>query len=160
MAFAGKLTANGYAVRMAIPFRSLRFVNTPGQSWGVALGRVIPSDNEESYWPYITKRLNGFVPQFATVTGLNDISPGRNMQVIPYGITTRARFLDTGDGVPDIQSRSEFRGGLDSKLVLNDTYTVDAAIQPDFSQVESDEPQVTVNQRFEVFPGAPPFPRT
>jgi hypothetical protein len=154
----GQLTADGYAVRMTIPFRSLRFANTPGEGWGVALGRFIPSNNEEAYWPYITKRVNGIVPQFATVSGFGDIAPARNVQVIPYGITTRARFLDTEDGAPEFQNRNEFRGGLDSKIVLHDTYTIDAAVQPDFSQVESDEPQVTINQRFEVFyPERRPF---
>ena len=154
----GHLTPDGYTVRMAIPFRSLRFANTPGRSWGVALGRVIPRDNEESYWPYITKRVNGLVPQFATVSGLSDIASGRNVQLIPYGMSTRARFLDTGAAPPEFERRNEFRGGLDSKVVLHDTYTIDTAIQPDFSQVESDEPQVTINQRFEVYyPERRPF---
>jgi len=154
----GHLTPEGYTVRMAIPFRSLRFADTPGRSWGVALGRAIPRHNEESYWPTITKRLNGLVPQFATVTGLSGIASGRNAQLIPYGISTRARFLDTGGEPPGFEHRNELRGGLDSKLVLHDTYTIDAAIQPDFSQVESDEPQVTINQRFEVyFPERRPF---
>jgi hypothetical protein len=155
---AGQLTPTGYTVSLAIPFKSLRFPSVSNPPWRVALGRIIPTRNEEAYWPTITKRLNGFVPQFATVTGLGGISPGRNVQLIPYGISTRARFLDTGDGAPEFLERSEFRGGLDSKVVLHDTYTVDAALQPDFSQVEADEPQVTINQRFEVyFPERRPF---
>ena len=154
----GRLTPEGYTVRMAIPFRSLRFAHTPDQSWGIALGRVLPADNEESWWPYITKRVNGLVPQFASVNGLSGPASGWDVQVVPYGMSTRARFLDTDRGEPAILSRSELRGGLDSKLVMNDTYTIDAAVQPDYSQVESDEPQVTINQRFEVyFPERRPF---
>ena len=48
--------------------------------------------------------------------------------------------------------------GLDAKAVLKDKFVLDATANPDFSQIESDEPQVTVNQRFEVqFPEKRPF---
>src|SRR5213596_2457672 len=89
-----RLTPDGYVVRIAIPFRSLRFPRTPTQTWGIALGRFIRRNNEESYWPYITKRMAGFVPQLATLEGLLDISPGRNLQMIPYGAFASARFLE------------------------------------------------------------------
>src|SRR6266566_2433528 len=63
----GRVTADGYVLRFAIPFRSLRFPRTPAQRWGIALARYIRRNNEESYWPYITKRLAGLVPQFGTL---------------------------------------------------------------------------------------------
>src|SRR5207302_513762 len=51
-----------------------------------------------------------------------------------------------------------FRGGFDSKIVMRNAFTLDLAVNPDFSQVESDEPQVTINKRFEVFfPEKRPF---
>jgi hypothetical protein len=154
----GKLTPTGYVVRITIPFRSLRFSNTRSQTWRVGLGRLIQRNNEEDYWPYITKRLNGLVPQLGAAQGLEGISPGRNVQLIPYGMSTRARFLDMGTNLPRWEDDREFRGGLDGKLVFHDAYTLDAALNPDFSQVESDEPQVTINQRFEVFfPERRPF---
>ena len=154
----GKLTPQGYVVRMTIPFRSLRFDNRRAQTWGIALGRIIQRRNEESYWPYITKRVHGFVPQFAAARGLEGISPGQNVQLIPYGISTRSRFLDMESKLPGFRNRDELRGGLDSKLVLHDQFALDVALNPDFSQVESDEPQVTINQRYEVtFPERRPF---
>src|SRR5206468_5736040 len=56
------------------------------------------------------------------------------------------------------RSDTEARVGLDAKLVVRDAITVDATVNPDFSQVESDDPQVTVNERFEVFfPEKRPF---
>jgi len=63
----GRLTPNGYVVRIAIPFRSLRFPSTPTQTWGIALVRYIRRTNEEASWPLVTKRLAGFVPQFGTL---------------------------------------------------------------------------------------------
>src|SRR5205807_4062309 len=60
--------------------------------------------------------------------------------------------------VPSFQSKSTFRAGLDAKAVIHDSLTLDVALNPDFSQVESDDPQVTVNQRYEVqFPEKRPF---
>src|SRR5438093_4863873 len=152
----GYLTPEGYVVRFAIPFRSLRFARGTAQSWGIALGRFIRRNNEESYWPYITKRLAGFVPQFATLEGLEDIVPGRNLRLNPYSAFTGARFLDAG--VPAFRRESEPRIGLDAKAVLGGALTLDGTVNPDFSQVESDQPQVTINERFEVFyPEKRPF---
>jgi hypothetical protein len=155
----GKLTDTGYVVRMRIPFKSLRFSSTAEQSWGIALGRIIQRNNEESYWPYITKRVQGFVQQFGRARGLENISPGRNVQFIPYGISTGARYLDgEAPGGPSFTRQGEVRSGLDSKVVVRDAFAFDLALNPDFSQVESDEPQVTINQRFEVFfPERRPF---
>ena len=152
----GRLTADGYVVRFAIPFRSLRFAKAPVQSWGIALARFVRRSNEEAYWPLVTKRLAGFVPQFGVLEQLRDISPGRNVQAIPYGAFTGARFLDTE--VPAFRHASDRRLGLDLKTVVRDAVTLDGTVNPDFSQVESDEPQVTINERFEVFfPEKRPF---
>src|SRR5436190_8131451 len=155
----GTLTDSGYVVRIQIPFKSLRFSSAPEQTWGIALGRIIQRNNEESYWPYITRRVQGFVQQFARATGLRNISPGRNLQFIPYGMATAARYLEADSPAgAAFSAQRELHGGLDSKIVLRDAFALDLALNPDFSQVESDEPQVTINQRFEVyFPERRPF---
>jgi Domain of unknown function (DUF5916) len=152
----GRLTPFGYIVWMAVPFKSLRFPAGADQTWGLALGRIIPRANETSFWPQITRRVAGFIQQFATLEGLERISPGRNIQLIPYGAFAGARFRDLERTA--LQSDVDIRIGLDAKLVVKDAFTVDMALNPDFSQVESDEPQVTINQRFEVFfPERRPF---
>jgi hypothetical protein len=155
----GRLTPTGYVVWMAIPFKSLRFSTQSPQTWGILLGRSIHRKNEISYWPFLTRRVEGFASQFGTLEGLENISPGRNMQFIPYGMLAPSRFLDqSAAGGPNFRTKVETRAGLDGKIVLKDAITMDLAINPDFSQVESDEPQVTVNQRFEVFfPEKRPF---
>src|ERR1019366_8143500 len=102
---------------------------------------------------------NGTHPQLAEMTGLENISPGRNLQLIPYAAFSRSHFLDQPDfGVPAFCGKREFPPGLDAKAVIHDPLTVDVSFNPDFSQVESDDPAVTVNQRFEVFfPEKRPF---
>jgi hypothetical protein len=151
----GRLTDSGYVVLIAVPFKSLRFpVKAGSQEWGVSLLREIRSNSESDYWPGSTQRVNGFIAQFAVADGVADVSPGRNIQLIPYGTFTGARLLE-GDGY---QRSNEGRAGIDVKLVPRDAVTLDFTLNPDFSQVESDEPQVTVNQRFEVFfPEKRPF---
>jgi len=155
-----KITPDGYVVLITIPFKTLRFPNTPVQRWGIMLGRFINRNSEFSMWPYITRRkLPQFVGQFGHMDGLENISPGRNIQIIPYAMTSGSHYLDQTPGVPPhLVTEPNFRAGLDAKLVIKDALTLDATLNPDFSQVESDEPQVTVNQRYEVqFPEKRPF---
>jgi hypothetical protein len=156
----GQLTPEGYIVWMAIPFKSLRFHPINEQSWGIILYRGIVRENENAFWPEVSQRFEGRLGQAATLSGLEGISPGRNIQIIPYGLLNSFRDLDARDpGDPHFENRG-IGGtfGLDSKVVLNDSMVLDLTANPDFSQVESDEPQVTVNQRFAVyFPEKRPF---
>ncbi len=156
----GKLTARGYVVLMSIPFKSLRFPSASEQNWGLVILRHIPRSNEWSYWPRVSSRIDGRLNQSARLTGMQNISPGRNFQLIPYGSFRFFRALDTREeNAPRfVGRRAEFDGGLDAKFVVKDSFVVDLALNPDFSQVESDEPQLTTNQRFEVFfPEKRPF---
>ncbi len=159
----GRLTADGYMVFFSIPFKSLRFSRAPQQTWGIALYRVVLRKSEYDYWPYITQRVEGITQQFEPVGGLEHVSPGRNMQFIPYGLLAGDHFLNqptlTSLGPPPSYEHAfEHRAGLDAKFVAKDALTFDVTLNPDFSQVETDDPQVTVNQRFAVlFPEKRPF---
>jgi hypothetical protein len=156
----GKVTPEGYVVWMAIPFKSLRFSPQQQQTWGLILYRGILRENEDAFWPEISRRVEGRLGQAATANGLERISPGRNMQFIPYGVLRSFHALDTRDPLTPTfdNSPAEFRGGLDAKFILHDNLVLDVTANPDFSQVESDEPQITVNQRFQVyFPEKRPF---
>ncbi len=154
---AGKVTDRGFVVWFAIPFRSLRFTSADPQTWGILLNRGIPRSNEDAFWPPYSSRIQGRLNQEGTATGLQKISPGRNIQLIPYGIARSFREVDANNPSDVFYSRRTAFGqmGLDAKLVLKDKFVIDATANPDFSQIESDQPQVTVNQRFEVF-----FPET
>jgi hypothetical protein len=155
-----QLTPQGYVVWIAIPFRSLRFHPAAGATWGITLTRYAAAKDEEAWWPHVSAKISGRLNQEATLGGLENISPGRSMQFIPYGAFRSFRGLDTRDPAqPRFRSRlADMKAGLDSKFVFRDSLVVDATVNPDFAQVESDEPQNTVNQRFEVFfPEKRPF---
>jgi hypothetical protein len=152
----GRLTAEGYVVLIAVPFASLRHTDAKAQTWGVALARFIPRLNEGAFWPYITSRVEGFAQQFAALEGIESVSPERNWQVIPYGAFAGARYFDPL--ALDFRRSRAARYGYDAKLVLRDSFTLDLTLRPDFSEVETDEPQVTVNQRFSLlYPEKRPF---
>ncbi|HEX6973775.1 MAG TPA: carbohydrate binding family 9 domain-containing protein, partial [Vicinamibacterales bacterium] len=119
----GRRTDFGFVVRMAIPFKSLRFASAPEQEWGIAFARAIRRNNETSFWPYLTRRIASIAQQLATARGVRDISPGRNMQVIPYGAFAGARFLD--EERPAFVTDTEGRAGLDGKFVIKDAFTLD-----------------------------------
>lgn len=152
----GRVTADGFVVLMAIPFKTLRFSADAVQNWRLAVGRTIARRSESAYWPHISRRVNGFVRQMAAVDGIRLISPGRNVQVTPYGAFARARSFDEGTLA---NTRSESRhAGVDAKVVVRNSVTIDTAVNPEFSEVESDDPMVDVNQRFELFrPEKRPF---
>lgn len=154
----GAVTPTGYVTFFAIPFKVLRFPVTPdgNQSWGFALMRGMTEKDEQDFWPGISNNRVGFVSQFGVVDGIQDVSPGRNAQIIPYATFTGARVLNSAP--PGYDTSTEGRAGLDTKFVAHDALTFDLTLNPDFSQIESDDPQVTVNQRFEVFfPEKRPF---
>jgi hypothetical protein len=156
----GKVTNRGFVVWMAIPFKSLRFPSTKQQEWGIILYRGIYRNNEDSFWPFINHKIQGRLGQEASLYGLEGISPGRDIELIPYGIMRGFRSLDTVDPYNPFFNGATAQGqtGLDAKFVLRDHFVLDMTANPDFSQVESEDPQITVNQRFEVyFPEKRPF---
>jgi hypothetical protein len=156
----GKVTNRGFVVWMEIPFKSLRFPATKVQEWGVILYRGITRKTEDSFWPHITFKVEGRLGQAATLDGLEGISPGRDIELIPYGLMRGFRALDTRDFQNPYFQKATAQGaaGMDAKFVIRDHFTIDATAHPDFSQVESEDPQITVNQRYAVyFPEKRPF---
>ncbi len=156
----GKVTSHGFVVWMAIPFKSLRFPAAKDQEWGIILYRGIIRKDEEAFWPQISYKVQGRLGQAATLRGLEGISPGRDIELIPYGILRGFQALDQRDPYNPYFQHAEAQGqpGMDAKFVIHDHFVVDVTANPDFSQVESEDPQITVNQRFEVyFPEKRPF---
>ncbi|OGT72103.1 MAG: hypothetical protein A3H44_07590 [Gammaproteobacteria bacterium RIFCSPLOWO2_02_FULL_57_10] len=155
----GEVNDQGYMVRIAVPLRGLRFPETAEQQWRVQVGRQIPRITEESFWPPYSITRDGRLNQAALLNGIRNVSPGSNTQIIPFMF---ARSVDSvnpsAPGGPAFERDTEYDLGVDAKFVFNDAWVLDLTLNPDFSQVESDEPQVTVNERFEVqYPERRPF---
>lgn len=156
----GQLTPHGYVAMITIPFKSLRFPAKPVQDWGIILNRAIPRTSENTFWPRISSRNNSRLSQSAIIRGLELNVRQSHFQLIPYGTFRSYRTLqsDPDAGYGFVTDRADPDAGIDGKMVWRNSLVFDATFNPDFSQVESDSPQVTVNQRFEVFfPEKRPF---
>src|SRR5207342_1512366 len=108
--------------KMSIPFRSLRFASTDPQTWGILLNRDITRNNEQSFWPQYSSRIEGRLNQAGEAAGLENISPGHNFQLIPYGLFRSFRDLDLRDvDHPKFTQRDAYgQIGLDAKAVVKD----------------------------------------
>jgi hypothetical protein len=148
-----KRNERGYIAYLAVPFRSMRFPTTPIQEWGILLNRYIARTREDTFWPRYTQRIQGRTNQMGTLTGIGEIASGKNFQIVPYFAFVNSKLLESNPGSPTKFESvdAHLRGGMDLKSVWRDKLTFDLTANPDFSQVESDDPQVLVNQRFEVF---------
>jgi hypothetical protein len=148
-----KRTPRGYIAFIAVPFRSMRFPTVPVQEWGILLNRFIARTREDTFWPRYTQRIQGRTNQMGKLNGLEQISSGKNLQIVPYTAFVNSKLLETNPDMPSVfKTRdADVRAGMDLKYVWRDKLTLDLTANPDFSQVESDDAQVLVNQRFEVF---------
>jgi hypothetical protein len=155
----GRVTPGGWMALIAIPFRSLRF-RRDGAAWGVVLGRNFPRNSETDNWPRIAANVSGTLSQEGTLHGIQGVTGSHNLQLNPYVLAQNERSLsDIDPSHPFFSSRHvEGTGGGEAKLIVKDSIVLDATVNPDFSDVESEQPQFTVNQRYPVyFPELRPF---
>lgn len=141
----------GWVAEMRIPFSQLRFAAAARQVWGLHLVRVVQRRNEESWWAPIPKTDSGLMSRAGSVDGLDGIESRRHLELLPY-VTARAEATGTAAaGNPFDDGRTGFAGaGLDLKWGVTSNMTVDAAINPDFGQVEVD-PAVVNLSVFETY---------
>jgi hypothetical protein len=155
----GRVTRDGWMALVAIPFRSLRFPSV-GSDWGVVFMRNLPRNSEVDYWPRVSADVSGVLSQEGTLRGIEGVTGSHNVQINPYSIGQNERTLNALDPLNPFFSARRFEGtsGGEAKAILKDSIVFDATINPDFSDVESDQPQFTVNQRYPVyFPELRPF---
>lgn len=147
----------GYALELRIPFKSLRFPEVPVQDWGIQVVRRIQRTGFESSWAPMTQNVANFLTQSGKLAGLRDLDPGLFMEINPALTGTRFGGEDDVTGAFGHDSPTgEF--GVNLTYGVTSNLTLDATINPDFSQVEADAGQISVNERFAIFfPEQRPF---
>jgi hypothetical protein len=125
---------DGWVVEMKIPYISLRFSKKDVQDWGLQFLRFTRRNNEMSFWNPVDPQVNGFVNQFGKYVGLKNIEPPLRLSFSPY-LSGGIRFSPDKNG-----ARTEWlrNGGMDVKYGINESFTLDATLIPDFGQVVSD----------------------
>ncbi len=156
---AGRIVADGFTAEIAIPFKSLRYPqrdrNAPHQ-WGFQIARRIRARNETAVWAPVMREVSGFLPQMGVLQGMTGLSTSRNIEVLPTFTAVQLGALDAAGRFDNGEARPE--GGVNFKYGVTSNLTADVTYNPDFSQIESDRPQIEQNQRFALFyPELRPF---
>lgn len=141
----GRITDEGFIVEAAIPFRTLRFPGGADRRWGLHVERWIARKGERISWRPISRDVSSLLTQMGQVSGLGDLSTGPAIEVIPT-----ATWSLTGDRRSDgrMVDVGKFDPGVTSVWSITPNLTFGGTLNPDFSQIEADEPQIEVNQRF------------
>jgi hypothetical protein len=152
----GRLVPGGYEVEIRIPFKSLRYRDGNAQTWSINVLRKVQHSGAQDSWTPAVRASASFLIQSGTLSGMHDLRRGLVLELTPTA-TARA------DGTPDTTSgRWRYAGGGDVggdvRWGISQSLTLNGTVNPDFSQVEADVGQVTLNQRFELFyPEKRPF---
>ena len=148
-----QIVEDGYTAEMAIPFKSLRYPRLdPGvdHRWGFQVVRAIKGKSDETdVWAPISRDVTGFMTQMGVLEGMNNLSTARNLEILPTFTAIHFGSLDQATGAFPSDVTPE--GGLNLKYGITSNLTADFTFNPDFSQIESDRAQITVNQRFPLF---------
>ncbi|HKQ56603.1 MAG TPA: DUF5916 domain-containing protein [Candidatus Eisenbacteria bacterium] len=155
----GKVTDTGWTLELRIPFTSLRYAEAESPTWGILLYRNYPRDRRYQFFSArLPRDVNCFICNSSKLTGLASLPKGSHLVVAPYGTTTRTSVAGNGLGQPLTNEPVDAEAGLDVKWSPIANMAVDATINPDFSQVESDAAQIAANERFALsFPEKRPF---
>ena len=152
----GRITAQGYEVEIRVPFKSLRYPGSGLQSWGFNATRVVQRTGYTDTWTDVRRANASFLGQEGALGGLEDMRHGMTVEAQPFVTATANGARDQVNG-EFIRQDVDPDAGLNLRLGFS-SYALDATLNPDFSQVESDEGQVTVNERFALFfPEKRPF---
>jgi hypothetical protein len=151
----GRLTEDGYVVEIRIPFKTLRFPTSPVQDWGLQVERVTQRTGYRDTWTDVRRASASYLLQAGTIVGLHDLHRGVVTETQPF-VTLANNGARSANGVFE-RDDSDVDAGANLKLSFT-SISLDATINPDFSQVESDAGQVTINERFALFfPEKRPF---
>jgi len=129
---AVKIDEHGWTVEFEIPYYAFRFPRQEVQHWAVNFYRGVKRNQEESYWNHVDNSIQGFVNQAGILTGIENIEPPLRLSFSPY--VTGAY----NNNAVVKKSSFSFTGGMDLKYGINESYTLDMSLIPDFSQVQSD----------------------
>lgn len=139
----GTVDAEGYTIEAAIPFTSLRY--DASGAWGLHVQRRIARSAETTSWRPISRDVPSLLTQMGTLGGLTGIGGGRSVSVIPT--LTAANGVDYRAAHGPLRSR-DADVGVTASWSPAPHLSIGATINPDFSQIEADLPQIEVNQRF------------
>ena len=145
----GTLVDDGWTAEIAIPFKSIRYPSSNTHRWGFQIARSIRGKDETVVWAPVSRDISGFLPQMGLLDGLRNLSTSRNLEILPTVTAIQVGSIDRTTG--GFAEERQPEGGVNLKYGITSNLTLDLTYNPDFSQIESDRPQIEVNQRFPLF---------
>jgi hypothetical protein len=150
----GRVTPWGYEIEVLIPFKSIRFQAGGSQTWAINVIRKVQHSGYENTWTPALRANASFLAQSGTLDNMHGLTRGLVLEFNPFA-TARV------DGTP-AETGWEYdatpEAGFNAQWGVTTNLTLDATVNPDFSQVEADVGVITVNERFAVFfPEKRPF---
>ena len=136
-----------WVAELRIPYSALRFSGAPEQLWGLNFARQRKRENQQFFWNEVKPQVDGFVNQWGELTGLRDLKPPLRLSLTPYVSAYVNHNPLNAEGTR--RTTTSFNGGADVKWGINESFTLDATLVPDFGQVQSDN-QVLNLSPFEV----------
>ncbi|MBS1733313.1 MAG: carbohydrate binding family 9 domain-containing protein [Bacteroidetes bacterium] len=131
-----KLQNDGWSFEIFLPYSAIRFGKKEIQDWGLNIVRRRQKSGQQLFWQPIDPNVNGFLTQEGFLTGLEHIKPPLRLQLSPYFST----YLNHDGAAPSgvKKNTSSVNGGMDLKYGINQAFTLDMTLIPDFGQVQSD----------------------
>ncbi|HEY6224361.1 MAG TPA: DUF5916 domain-containing protein [Gemmatimonadales bacterium] len=155
---ASSVDSLGWYAEFRIPFSTLRFGGARQQTWGVNVARSIRRRNEESFWSPIPLQYSLYrVSRAGHLVDL-EVPRQRIATMTPYVLTSAQHFYSP-DTVAAIWDSTSFPNdvGVDAKLGITPSLTLDATYNTDFAQVEVDQQQTNLTRFPLFFPEKRPF---
>lgn len=129
---ATSITDEGWEVEIKIPYSALRFSTADIQQWGINFWREVRRTRESSSWNFVDRRIGDPVASMGLLNGIEGVKPPLRLALFPY---TSGYLEKNGDGSG---WKGTLNGGLDLKYGVNESFTIDMTLIPDFGQVQSD----------------------
>jgi hypothetical protein len=131
-----KITDKGWIAEIKIPYYAIRFPDKPIHEWGVQFFRTIRRYREESVWQYVPNEVTNYPAYVGLLQGLENLTPPLRLSLTPYVGMVYEHFPYNSNGISNWTSTYNY--GLDLKYGLNESFTLDMTLAPDFGQVQSD----------------------
>ncbi|HUQ18997.1 MAG TPA: DUF5916 domain-containing protein [Gemmatimonadaceae bacterium] len=150
---ATRIDSLGWTAEYRIPLSQMRYGRDREHTFGISIDRDISRYNERESWPLIRQSKPGFVSQFGTLAGLDNLEAPRKLEAIPYVVTKSATKIINNS----FQQKANVDIGGDLKYRVAPNVTLDATINPDFGQVESDPAVLNLSAYESFFDERRPF---
>lgn len=152
---AVNIQPDGWTAEFKIPFHCIRFADNEEQTWGIDFIRVINRKSETDGWAFSPSSKGGFVSNFGHLNNLKGIRPTTHLEALPYVVSseeTEPKRIGNPDGRDFMKN-----AGLDLKYGIASDLVLDATINPDFGQVELDQPVLNLSSYETFFSEKRPF---